>query len=544
MTKKLFLTLGILIVCTYSAALLNFPFVFIVLFACSFYFFIVTLLLAAWKMLPVRSRKNVKEHKILFGLVIVGWLILFLGGRMVINKYYASDVFFALRMLIKAALLLITMILAGISLDPTRKRATAICVCAYICFIILAPFITSNKSEAIDNTQPSALGNSRVSPPAQMASLPYLSWSPAEDVDKISVTKYDPQVSYAGINIYNGGKGVPYGYLLDMQGNILHEWNLNFKDDSAWNLAELSTHGDLWSICTNSMFAVFDWQSNRKMTVQLRAHHDFEVSDSGDIYVMARKDSIIFLAGWPVPLLEDYIAIFSSKGDLKKEVYFSNSIKKHFKLKNIVKIYYWIIKPKKIVNALKWKLSKNYVMQGCSRFDMMHTNTIELLKRNIEGLCRKDDFLISIRELDLVAVVDAREEKVSWSWGPSIVSKQHHPTLLDNGNILLFDNGVSRGYSRVIELDPLKKKIVWEYGDKNNNFFFSPTRGGNQRLPNGNTLITDGHNGRVFEVTPEGEMVWEFYNPEILREERKRRPIYRLMRITDPENYPCLDSLN
>jgi hypothetical protein len=462
---------------------------------------------------------------------------------MVINKYYASDVFFALRMLIKAGFLLITMIFAGISVDPTRKRTTAMCVCAYICFIILAPFITSNKSETIDNAQPSALRKPTVSPAAQMASLPYLSWSPADDLDKKSVTKYDPQVSCAGINIYSDEKGLPHAYLLDMQGNMLHKWNLNPEKDKVWLLSELSTNGDLRAIATDTMFAVFDWQSNRKMTIQVRAHHDFEVSDNGDIYVLARRDSIIFLAGWPIPILEDYIAIFTSKGDLKKEVYFSKLVKKHFKWKNIVKLYTWIIKPQNIGKFLKMKLSKNN-MTEFSVFDMMHTNTFELMKRNIEGFCRKDDFIISIRKLDLVAVVDPKQEQLSWSWGPSIVSKQHHPTLLDNGNILLFDNGNSRGYSRVVELDPLNKKIIWEYGDKNNNFFFSPTRGSSQRLPNGNTLITDGHNGRAFEVTPEGKMVWEFYNPEISKEKHKRRVIYRLMRITDPENYPCLNPLN
>ena len=34
-----------------------------------------------------------------------------------------------------------------------------------------------------------------------------------------------------------------------------------------------------------------------------------------------------------------------------------------------------------------------------------------------------------------------------------------------------------------------------------------------QRLPNGNTLITEGSDGRVFEVTPEHEIVWEFISP-------------------------------
>ena len=39
------------------------------------------------------------------------------------------------------------------------------------------------------------------------------------------------------------------------------------------------------------------------------------------------------------------------------------------------------------------------------------------------------------------------------------------------------------------------------------------TAGTTKRLPNGNTLITESNNGRAFEVTPAGEIVWEFFNP-------------------------------
>ena len=59
--------------------------------------------------------------------------------------------------------------------------------------------------------------------------------------------------------------------------------------------------------------------------------------------------------------------------------------------------------------------------------------------------------------------------------------------------------------------------------------FFSPTRGSNQRLPNGNTFIADSDNGRLFEVTTEGEIVWEFLNPDVTKA-GKRMPLYRSMR--------------
>jgi hypothetical protein len=153
---------------------------------------------------------------------------------------------------------------------------------------------------------------------------------------------------------------------------------------------------------------------------------------------------------------------------------------------------------------------------------------------DIEGFCRKGDWLISIRELDFVAVLDPEKEQVRWSWGPGELDSQHHPTLLENGNVLVFDNGRYRGFSRIVELDPLTKKIVWEYKSDPPEEFFSEKGGSCQRLPNGNTLIAESLKGRVFEVTKAGKIVWEFFNPNIKENAKERRVIHRMLRITYP----------
>jgi hypothetical protein len=61
--------------------------------------------------------------------------------------------------------------------------------------------------------------------------------------------------------------------------------------------------------------------------------------------------------------------------------------------------------------------------------------------------------------------------------------------------------------------------------------------GGNQRLANGNTLITESDKGHVFEITKEGKVVWEFYNPNIKSEDKERESIYRMTRIFNPVIY-------
>jgi hypothetical protein len=102
--------------------------------------------------------------------------------------------------------------------------------------------------------------------------------------------------------------------------------------------------------------------------------------------------------------------------------------------------------------------------------------------------------------------------------GPEILSHQHAPVELANGNILVFDNGnfragVSTSYTRVVEINPTTKAIAWQYTDTPRQSFYCPFMGNAQRLSNGNTHITDAAGGRLFEVTAKGEVVWEYVIP-------------------------------
>jgi hypothetical protein len=79
--------------------------------------------------------------------------------------------------------------------------------------------------------------------------------------------------------------------------------------------------------------------------------------------------------------------------------------------------------------------------------------------------------------------------------------------------MLLFDNCGQRNQSTIWEFNPVTREVYWYYRGNSRHPFFSAVCGTAQRLPNGNTLITESDNGRVFEVTRDKEIVWEFYNP-------------------------------
>jgi uncharacterized protein (UPF0248 family) len=128
------------------------------------------------------------------------------------------------------------------------------------------------------------------------------------------------------------------------------------------------------------------------------------------------------------------------------------------------------------------------------------------------------DILASFRPTSTVVRIARETGKILWKLSAPTVAGQHAPHLLGNGNVLIFDNGVHRlddsmPYSRVIEVNPATNEIVWKYQDKPAWNFFSPRMGNAQRLPNGNTLITESTFGRFFEVTRDGDIVWEYVNP-------------------------------
>lgn len=181
-------------------------------------------------------------------------------------------------------------------------------------------------------------------------------------------------------------------------------------------------------------------------------------------------------------------------------------------------------------------------------FDRFHWPMI-----NGVNLTRAGQVLMSLRTTSGVIAVDRAKGGVAWRIGRDLLSFQHTPVELDNGRILIFDNGNLRPgnstpYSRVIEVDPHGPSIAWEYTDPAPQAFFSAYMGSAQRLANGNTHICESATGRLFDVTPRGEIVWEYVipyfgaydEPEILAYTRgEHNRVFRSYRYT-PQQLPWL----
>jgi hypothetical protein len=107
------------------------------------------------------------------------------------------------------------------------------------------------------------------------------------------------------------------------------------------------------------------------------------------------------------------------------------------------------------------------------------------------------NLLLSFRDISTVVMINRQTGTIYWKLGSPPLAGQHAPYMLSNGHVLLFDNGPHRldhsfPFSRVLEIDPATKEIVWKYQETRVSDFFSPRISNAQRLPNGNTFINEG----------------------------------------------------
>jgi len=398
-----------------------------------------------------------------------------------------------------------------------------------IFFAILIGFLLF-KIGIINIKNNSADNNNQLDKLELFRSLPYTSWSDKSiDDNKSGIIVYNLKRSFKGYNFYTDD--AKYAYLMDMNGVIVYRWKFPLIKGK-WEYAELLNNGYIVAICVGKRFAKLDRHSNVMWIINIKANHDIEVLPDGTYLIPFYKPLVQYNK---MKIQFCSIAHISDKGKLIDEwstYEHLNDLQKHHKPSPL---------DKKIIK--KEELQSLYEHQP---YDYYHLNTIEVLPETSLGKndirFRKGNWLICLRNTSLVIILDKESKDIVWSWGPGELDFPHMPTMLNNGNILIFDNGIHRNFSRIVEINPVNRHVVWEYKANPPEKFHSKKRGSNQRLPNGNTLICESDKGHVFEITPEGEIVWEFLNPEIKNGRRKQ--IYRFMRIIDKDKLSFLKKIN
>lgn len=350
----------------------------------------------------------------------------------------------------------------------------------------------------------------------QLQALGYVDGTYDPDSHLSGVVVNDPKRTNPGLNFYCSRR--QHGaQLIDMTGRTIYTWGS--PEPAAWQHASLLPNGDVVVIVKNEYLSRYDKLSNLLWRVEGRFHHDLWIHGD-EIYVLARRPRIVPYIHPQTPTLVDLIEVRSMDGKLKREISLLDAIHRS---------PYRFLLP---------SIAHEPPAPEGKHLDVTHANHVEVFDGRLAGLnpiYKAGNILTSMKNINAIAILDGSSGDVIWIWGPSNLTLQHHPTLLDDGHILLFDNGSEQ--SRVLEIDPLSGHVVWSYGPKPG--FFSAARGSNQRLPNGNTLITESDRGYVHEVTPEGQTVWKFANPAITAT-KEREAIWRMLRV-DPAELTFLD---
>ena len=376
--------------------------------------------------------------------------------------------------------------------------------------------------------------------PQHVHTFPY-----REDYSGDGVTISKPEKSYQGYTLftaYDGDKCT--NLLVNFEGDIVQEWYVKFSDVwgkkapfldeqfgdewTCWQGTHLLPNGDLIATFIDNGrpycggLVRLDLDSKIVWSLPKCTHHDVHIGKDNLIYAPGMylvqgesegenpgKRYLTFrqlpttpseVQLWQTPILRDTIVVASQDGKFLEEIeildaFFNSDYRvslstKHFKAQQHSK----------------------------ATLDPTHLNDIELITEDWAKHHPKinpGDIMISPRNMSAIAIIDRTSKAIKWiTSGP--FAQQHDPDLLDNGNILLFDNrgtiGSETGGTRIIEWDPKTQEIVWEYGGTKERPLHSGHRGSQQPLPNGNILITEHTGGRIIEVTRSGEIVWEYIN--------------------------------
>ncbi len=342
-----------------------------------------------------------------------------------------------------------------------------------------------------------------------------MGWSPFRPT---ALTHHSPGRSFKGYTLL-APIGGDSALLLDMDGRIVHRWRVpGFR----LFCPKLMPNGRLLVLCHDASIerprdpgpneapppapAIFrliggantdllelDWDGEITWRyTNLAIHHDFAVLRNGNVILPEFREV-------PPELAKRVRGGYRRRGEKLPALISDDFIEVNRDGAVVDRIQLWeLLAP-----------AKDPIGPLEKRWEWTHTNSLDLTS--------DERLVFSCRTNSRVGIVERESKQLAWKYGDPQTFYQHHATALPNGNVLIFDNGMNRlqamPYSRVVEVNPRDDSVAWEYQANPPQEFFSGHISGCHRLPNGNTLICEGTSGRIFEVTPAREVVWEWINP-------------------------------
>ena len=334
---------------------------------------------------------------------------------------------------------------------------------------------------------PDSLGSADEHRRARLMSSPYLAGSrPAEA--RTGVVAIDEERVAPGWNLYVSGHASE-AYLMSNTGEVAFRWRLPLAEAfpgappslDYWRRVQLLPGGDLVALVQGIGLLRLDAASRPVWTLEAPAFNDFFVDAEGRVLTLTKRPTVRAEVHADNEILEDSVTLLAGDGSILSSI--------------------------SLLTALARSPFADLLRPIADAGDVFHSNTVTPLPEAV-GTFPAGSVLVSIREIDLVGVVDLDAATFLWARrGPW--SRQHEPVLVDATTVLVFDNrGGENGGSRVLELDLGSGEVGWQLGG-----FLSHEAGSVQRLANGNTLVTESERGRAVELDRDGEVVWEFLSP-------------------------------
>ena len=297
--------------------------------------------------------------------------------------------------------------------------------------------------------------------------------------------------------------GLYHTYLIDMDGNVVHQWDL---PNDAGNYAYLLENGNLLAAirteeedpklpAKGGHLIEYDWDGNIVWEhVDHLQHHDFRRKPNGNTVYAAWTKQTHPEVWKTIP--------GGMEGEEHDGAIYTDVIREIDPDGNLV--WEWDVLTDMEKDQFPIDLSVH-------RHEYAHANTV--------SPCPNGDVIVNWRYNNTMVMIDYETKKIKWSLRDIAYGQHHDVQMLENGNILFFANGADvhihgpETGSQVVEVDPATNEEVWVYQGTPRRSFVSWFISGCQRLSSGNTLICEGLWGRLFEVTPEKEIVWEYVSP-------------------------------
>jgi len=370
------------------------------------------------------------------------------------------------------------------------------------------------------------------------------------------------------------GSGVYHGAILvDMDGTLVREWEmlgmpakmlpggrimgfLDGRDDGTGHLEWDALVIQDWF--GNEQWRWDAWEEDALGNPTSRGHHDFQRQGNPVGYFVPGMESLVE-DGRSLLLVHENverpdIAPWTLEDDVILEVDAEGNIVWQWQASDHLDAFGFDADAREALQTVQ-VVMPGLLGGGADVTDWLHTNSISYVGPNRwwdagDARFHPGNIIADSRSANILWIIEKATGEIVWKVGPDYslgrpewklgqMIGQHHAHVIPRGlpgegNILVFDNGGTAGYgklfvkptypnkfrtwSRVVEFDPVSLRIVWEYKRRvplEGEYypFFSYYISGAQRLPNGNTLITEGSTGRVFEVTADGELVWEYVSP-------------------------------